>query len=221
VLATGRLGAGEMGYDSDVELLYVYDVQPQDVPDTAREFFVRAGGALSRALGEEGRDGHLYRVRRPAWPQTTCSLAEYAHHYAASRNVAEKCSLTRARVIAGDADLGRRFIACCEAFVYGEHLGAREQAPSASPAEHIERFTQHLQMRSGSAHHALRQTGTLASLEAGSLVGAIDEAVRRDLDHAYVILRSAEHRLQLGVKEALDKQLALARARVEEICGRQ
>ena len=220
VVATGHLGAGELGYGSDVDLLYVYEVHPQASPDAAREFFLRAGQTLTEALGDDAREGRLYRVRAGVWPHAACSLAEYAHHYGASTDVLEKCALTRARAVAGDGELGRRFIACSERFVYGEPLAAWDETAPGSPAERIERFTQRIQLRNGATHHVLRWSGTLASLDAGTRVGAIDEAVRRDLDHAYVILRSAEHRSQLGAKDDLGRQLALARARVEEICGR-
>jgi glutamine synthetase adenylyltransferase len=115
--------------------------------------------------------------------------------------------------------LGRRFITWKETFVYGEPAGPLPETAANRPAEDIERFTQWLQLRNGAAHPAVRHGGTLASLEAVGRVGAIDEAVRRDLDHAYIILRSAEHRLQLGVKEDADKQLAVSRDRVREICA--
>ena len=89
------------------------------------EFFVRVGCDLTAALRDETHDGLLYRVGLPPWPQIdgwlkACSLAEYAEHYAAADDVAERLALTRARPIAGDAELGARFMASCQPFVYRE-----------------------------------------------------------------------------------------------------
>ena len=220
VIATGLLGAGELGYGSDVELLYVFDTQPgTDVDaEAARAFFVKAGHELNAALGEETREGVLYNVRPVHWPQVACPLHEYLTHYEASRDVAERRALTRARAVAGDAELGHRFLTGSEPFVYGEPVAEVAEPPSDDPAVDIDRFTQWLQLRRGAAHAVIRRVGTRRSLEAAARLGAIDETVHRELDHAYVILRSAQHRIQLGVDENLEKQLALSRHRVREIC---
>jgi len=256
VIATGQLGAQELSYDSTIDLLYVYETAGVDGADAeaARAFFVKAGCDLTAALRDETHEGHLYRVSLPRWPQTdgwlkACSLEEYGEHFAGSEDVDARSALTRARAIGGDAELGRRFIAGSQPFVFGDagtesRAGLERQDPPytggprpmggvrpiggvrlepdlADPergAEDIERITQAFQLRYGAAHGSLRHVGTLATLEALGRAGFIDEAVGRELDHAYVFLRSAEHRRQLGLKEEIDAQLAASRDRVREIC---
>ena len=129
--------------------------------------------------------------------------------------------LARARPVAGDAELGRRFLACSDSFVYGdsaEDVMVPPPGTSAQAGEEIEWVTALFQLRHGAGQAPLRRTGTFAALAAMGSAGLIDDAVRRELDHAYVFLRSAEHRRQLGLKEDLDRQLAASRARVTEIC---
>lgn len=224
VTATGQLGAHEMSYSSDIELLYVFDAAAGANAEMAREFFTEAGRELTAALSEETREGYLYRVTLPSVLPADASLSagsleDYTLQYARLRDTLQKRPLTRARAIAGDADLGHRFVTWSESFVYGEPAEAAYSAHSTDrAAEDVERFTQWLQLRNGMAHPAVRRGGTLASLDAAGRAGLIDEAVRRELDHAYVILRSAEHRAQLGVIEDVDKQLAVSRDRVREIC---
>ena len=232
VIATGQLGAQELSYDSNIDLLYVYETAGADGADAeaARAFFVKAGCDLTAALRDETHEGHLYRVSLPRWPQTdgwlkACSLEEYGEHFAGSEDVDERSALTRARAIGGDAELGRRFIAGSQPFAFGD-AGAAAGGVRLEPdppcnergADDIERVTQAFQLRYGAAHASLRHVGTLATLEALGRAGFIDEAVGRELDHAYVFLRSAEHRRQLGLQEEIDAQLAASRDRVREIC---
>ena len=226
VIGTGHIGAREMSYGSDIELLYVYETTETEDAQADRDFFIGVGCDLTAALRDETNDGSLYHVELPPWPESegwlkACSIAEYEEHYAASVDLAERLMLTRARPIAGDADLGARFISCCEPFVYRD--GART---SALPAAHdragfeIEGLTQALQVAHGSRHASIRQTGTLAALTAMTLAGLIPEEISRELDHAYVFMRTAEHRRQLGLGDAnLEKQLQASQARVRELCG--
>ena len=232
VLAIGQLGVQELSYASDIDLLYVYDAAGANGLDAeaARAFFLKAGCDLTAALRDETHEGRLYRVSLPPWPQAdgwlkACSLEEYAEHFAISGDAAERSALARARAIAGDAELGRRFIAGSEAFAFGGPGGgagvkALPGGPSDLASADIDRVTQVFQLRHGAAHAILRHAGTLATLQALGRIGLIEEAVRRELDHAYVFMRSAEHRRQLGLKEDVDKQLAASRERVREICGK-
>jgi [glutamine synthetase] adenylyltransferase / [glutamine synthetase]-adenylyl-L-tyrosine phosphorylase len=232
IIGTGHLGAHEMSYSPDIELLYVYDTVSGESADGsgARDFFVKAGCGVTAALRDETHEGFLYRVLPPPWPQSdgwvrACSLEEYREHYAASGHSLERCVLTRARAVAGDAELGRQFMSCCQPFVYGSNVGVATHDASGAAAslpdsgvDAIERLTEALQLRHGAAHPPLRHVGTLGALDLMSRAGIIDEALRRELDHAYVFLRSAQHRSQLGVTEDIDQRIASSEERVREIC---
>jgi len=225
VIGTGSLGGREMSYGADIDLLYVYDTANASGAEAsaAREFFVRVGCDLSAALRDDAHDGSLYRVELPAWPQAdgwlkACSLAEYTEHYAAADDADERRALTRARPIAGDAELGARFMESCEPFVYRQEPRTPRRVEGA--ADEIVALTQWFQLMHGAQHSALRHTGTLGVLEAMARAGLIPEQVSRELDHAYVFLRTAEHRGQLGLGDAqVDTQVEGSRARVREICA--
>jgi glutamate-ammonia-ligase adenylyltransferase len=227
VIGTGSVGGREMSYRDDVDLLYVYDTPGVSGGDAvgAGEFFVRVGCDLTAALRDETHDGSLYRVVLPQWAKTdgwleARSLAEYAEHYAAADDPVERLALTRARPIAGNAELGARFMASCQPFVYSHQ---RHKAPPPGKGRHaaheIEVLTQVFQLAFGARHAELRYTGTLATLEAMARAGLVGEQICRELDHAYVFLRAAEHRRQLGLGDAdAEMQVERSKARVREIC---
>jgi len=224
VIGTGSLGGREMSYGDDISLLYVYDA-PSAIDDDAsgaHQFFVKVGCDLTAALRDDTHDGALYRVELPEWPQAdgwlkACSLGEFTEHYAAADDPAERLALTRARPIAGDADLGARFMASCQPFVYRDG----PPAPSGGQGllDDVVALTQAFQLVHGARHPNLRHSGTLATLDVMAKAGLIPEPVCRELDHAFVFLRNAEHRRQLGLADADDTQVLRSRARVREICN--
>jgi glutamate-ammonia-ligase adenylyltransferase len=230
IIGTGSLGAREMGYDDDIGVLYVYDVNDATGADAdgTREFFVGVGRDLTAALEAHTAAGSLYRIEPPPWPQAdgslkACSLAEYSAHYAASNDLGERLSLSRARPIAGDAELGSRFMASCQRFVYPHDEAKtlrRASGERKRGANDIERLTQVFQIAHGAQHATLRHAGTLAALEAMAKAGLIPEQVWHELDRAFVFLRSAEHRRQLGVVDPeVEKQVHSSSARVRVLCA--
>ena len=237
VIGTGPLGSFEMNYEPHIDVLYVFEPDPREPDSNAvRNFFVRVGCDLTAALRDETRDGLLYQVTLPPWPQTdgwlkACALQEYAQHYGPPRHDVSKMeestdpiellSLVRARPVAGDAQLGARFIAQCEAFLYDSGRdGLAGVDVSASQGREIEMLTQVMQVAHGARHPTLRGGGTLGALEAIQRAGLMPEHTCRELDHAYVFLRSAEHRQQLGLHDRdIDSKVAASRERVREICS--
>ena len=150
-------------------------------------------------------------------------MAEYTAHYAASSDHAERLSLTRARPVAGDADLGDRFIAACQPFIYPEHAAADVSSHPFNVRDlggdslTVELLTQTFQLKHGGRHSALRHTGTLGTLDVMGKAGLISEQLCRELDHAYVFLRSTEHRRQLGLHEDMQKQVDASQERVRSL----
>jgi glutamate-ammonia-ligase adenylyltransferase len=119
VIAVGRFGGGELSYASDLDVLFVYEGStPSEFADAERaaESLVRfLKGATPAAriydidldLRPEGKDGPLAR-----------SLDGYRTYYERWAETWERQALVRARPVAGDADLGRRFLDTLDPFVW-------------------------------------------------------------------------------------------------------
>jgi glutamate-ammonia-ligase adenylyltransferase len=203
VIGMGRLGGQELSYPSDADVLFVY--QPpaglaEDVAAAAGHGIAERLRALLGApapdpplgvdadLRPEGRQGPLVR-----------SLAAYQQYYARWSGVWEAQALLRARIVAGDPDLGARFLALADRVRYPPGGLTREQVVEirrikarveaerlprgADPRTHtklgrggladVEWAVQLLQLRHGAAVPGLRTPGTLPALAAAREAGLV------------------------------------------------
>jgi len=129
ILGMGKLGARELNYSSDVDLIVIYD------PDKARylhdrgpqEGFGRMTRALIRLLEERTRDGYVFRMDlrlRPdpsAMPLAISFLAAETYYESLGQNW-ERAAMIKARPVAGDIELGREFLDVLRPFVWRKHL---------------------------------------------------------------------------------------------------
>jgi [glutamine synthetase] adenylyltransferase / [glutamine synthetase]-adenylyl-L-tyrosine phosphorylase len=114
VIGMGRLGGGELGYGSDADVLFVSEpadgADDQDavryatsVAETVRRRLAAPSPdpalVVDADLRPEGRSGPLVRT-----------LESYRNYYARWSEPWEAQALLRASVVAGDAELGRRFL---------------------------------------------------------------------------------------------------------------
>ena len=116
VVALGKLGADEMTFESDLDLLFIADVRddraltPGPRPLEARRFYARAAQRLIAALRSRSPAGRLYEVDlrlRPAGesgPLVTTLTAFRDYHDKAAWTW-EQMALTRARVLCGAAEV--------------------------------------------------------------------------------------------------------------------
>ncbi len=118
VLGMGRLGAREMTASSDLDLVVLYDFDPERSrsdgprPLDAVMYHARLTQRLMSALTVPTRRGRLYEVDmrlRPSGSQgpVATQFHGFVDYYARHAEVWEHMALTRARVIAGDPDLAR------------------------------------------------------------------------------------------------------------------
>src|SRR5271155_4597524 len=141
-IAMGRLGAGEMSYNSDLDLIFVYDDQAE-VAGGSREIASRITQKLIAILESRTREGYAYKLDlrlRPsgnAGPLVT-SLVGFREYHRQSSAVWERQALVRARVITGDRELGREVEAARQEFVYGRGLTAAEVGEIAAMRHRME-----------------------------------------------------------------------------------
>ncbi|TAN42802.1 MAG: bifunctional [glutamate--ammonia ligase]-adenylyl-L-tyrosine phosphorylase/[glutamate--ammonia-ligase] adenylyltransferase [Nitrospirae bacterium] len=137
-LALGKLGAEELNYSSDVDLIFAYaeDCETTGISTvqgvtinriTASEYYAKLIEELSRFLSLNTEDGFAYRVDLRLRPQgqkgnLAMALSGYEEYYESWGQLWERAMLLRARPVAGDMELGERFCDVISPFVYRKYL---------------------------------------------------------------------------------------------------
>src|ERR1700736_5855124 len=129
VLAMGKMGAGELNYSSDIDLIVFFDSEaPTLAPDIEPQtFFVRVTQALSRLLQQRTGEGYVFRVDLrlrpdPSSTQVAISTAAALHYYEREGRTWERAAMIKARPCAGDASAGEAMMAQIAPFVWRKHL---------------------------------------------------------------------------------------------------
>lgn len=218
VIGMGKLGARELNVASDLDVMFVYEGEGPADQRRAIELAesvlagIRASGWEPDAdLRPEGRGGPLAR--------SIAGFLEYWQRYAQTW---EFQSLLRARAVAGDPDLGRRFESNASDVAYPpdgithdrvaeiramrERMELERVKPPGAAAFHFKlghgsladvQFAVELSlMRHGGDHPQIRTRRTLEAIERLGEAGLLEGSVARDLGEAFVFLS--------GVKNALE-----------------
>ncbi|MGV9503517.1 bifunctional [glutamine synthetase] adenylyltransferase/[glutamine synthetase]-adenylyl-L-tyrosine phosphorylase [Streptomyces sp. NPDC003642] len=227
IIGMGRFGGHELGYGSDADVLFVHE--PRDGVDE-REASQAANKVVSEMrrllqlpsadppllidadLRPEGKSGPLVRT-----------LTSYAAYYRRWSLTWESHALLRAEPVAGDEDLGRRFIELVDPLRYpADGLGdeavreirrlkarmERERLPrGADPKLHaklgpgglsdVEWTVQLLQLRHGAREPGLRTTRTREALAAARSAGLITDEDAGTLDEAWVLATRVRNAVML------------------------
>src|ERR1700736_1711366 len=129
VLAMGKMGAGELNYSSDIDLIVFFDSRaPTLAPDIEPQpFFVRVTQALARLLQQRTGDGYVFRVDLrlrpdPASTQVAISTESALHYYEREGRTWERAAMIKARPCAGDPRAGDALVAEIAPFVWRKHL---------------------------------------------------------------------------------------------------
>jgi glutamate-ammonia-ligase adenylyltransferase len=129
VLVMGKMGAGELNFSSDIDLIVFFDsAAPTLAPDIEPQpFFVRVTQALARLLQQRTGDGYVFRVDLrlrpdPASTQVAISTAAALHYYEREGRTWERAAMIKARPCAGDPKAGEALVAEIAPFVWRKHL---------------------------------------------------------------------------------------------------
>jgi [glutamine synthetase] adenylyltransferase / [glutamine synthetase]-adenylyl-L-tyrosine phosphorylase len=149
VLALGKLGGQELNYSSDIDLIFLYDVEGQTTGPRSvsnAEFFARMGGEVVRMLADYTAIGFAYRVDMRLRPEgdhgaLARSLAATLGYYETSGRTWERQALIKCRAIAGDLALGQTFLQAITPFVYRRYLSAAEIGEIKAMKRRIEQRT--------------------------------------------------------------------------------
>ena len=129
VLAMGKMGANELNYSSDIDLIVFFDPAAtslaQDIEPSP--FFVRVTQALARLLQQRSGEGYVFRVDLrlrpdPASTQVAISTDAALHYYEREGRTWERAAMIKARPCAGDPRAGEALISELAPFVWRKHL---------------------------------------------------------------------------------------------------
>ncbi|GHF81613.1 bifunctional [glutamine synthetase] adenylyltransferase/[glutamine synthetase]-adenylyl-L-tyrosine phosphorylase [Streptomyces thermodiastaticus] len=230
VIAMGKCGGHELNYVSDVDVIFVAepalaaDGEPGDETKALRAA-TRLASHLMRICSETTVEGSIWPVDANLRPEgrngpLVRTLSSHLAYYQRWAKTWEFQALLKARPVAGDADLGRRYVEALAPLVWQaaerENFVAdvqrmRRRVVENIPADEVERelklgpgglrdvefAVQLLQLVHGRADTSLRSGTTLDALKALAAGGYVGRADADQLAESYRFLRFVEHRIQL------------------------
>src|SRR5690349_11719626 len=127
VLALGKLGGREIGYASDLDVVFVYSADGEsdgERPLPTVTYMTRLAQRLMTGLTSRHPAGRLYEVDTRLRPSGSkgllvSSLAAWQRYHHESARLWERQGITRLRPVAGDRALGERAAAVATECVYG------------------------------------------------------------------------------------------------------
>ncbi|MDT8407598.1 MAG: bifunctional [glutamate--ammonia ligase]-adenylyl-L-tyrosine phosphorylase/[glutamate--ammonia-ligase] adenylyltransferase, partial [Methylococcales bacterium] len=137
ILGMGKLGAGELNFSSDIDLIFAYaedGVLPDKKQTTYSEFFNKVARLLIKLLDAPTQDGFVFRVDARLRPfgdsgPLVMSFDGLEHYYLTQAREWERYAMIKARQIGGNHDHGAPLQTMLQAFVYRRYLdyGALEE----------------------------------------------------------------------------------------------
>jgi glutamate-ammonia-ligase adenylyltransferase len=219
VIGMGKLGARELNVASDLDVMFVYEGEGSGdvrravgVAERVMRGIRDAGWEPDADLRPEGRSGPLAR-----------SVAAYLEYWERYAELWEFQALLRARHVAGDEQLGRRFVLNAADFAYPpdgitvdrvaeirrmrERIERERVKPPEATKFHFKlghgsladvQFAVEVSlMRSGGAHPELRTNRTLDAIERLAEQRIWEQSVARDLGEAFVFLSDVKNALEV------------------------
>jgi len=132
VMGMGKLGALELNFSSDIDIVFLYETDQGGTEGAAssvslHEYFVRLGEAVARIVSEATEDGFVFRVDLRLRPEGTRgelvnSLRSAEIYYESWGQTWERAALIKACPVAGDLSLGEEFLRSVVPFVYRKNL---------------------------------------------------------------------------------------------------
>ncbi|MBN9607169.1 MAG: bifunctional [glutamine synthetase] adenylyltransferase/[glutamine synthetase]-adenylyl-L-tyrosine phosphorylase [Actinomycetales bacterium] len=228
IIGMGKAGARELNYLSDVDVIHVAELAPGSEVEESRMLAAATWVAqeTTRIISEPGLEPALWEVDANLRPEgkdgaLVRSLESHVAYYERWAKGWEFQALLKARPLAGDLELGERYVqrlapmvwtsAQREGFV-GDVQRMRERVTAHIPAgevdvqlklgpgglRDVEFTTQLLQLVHGVHDDEVRQRSTLDALAALADRGYIGRVEAAEFARDYRFLRLVEHRIQLS-----------------------
>ncbi len=234
IIALGKMGAGEMSYASDLDLLFVYESTRDGFDGDAHSAATRWGQKLIGLLQTQSRDGIVYKIDARLRPSgrsgpLVASMARFVSYHRDEAELWERQAHIRARVVYGGERLRARIEATIEELVYGSGLdaagvaeidGLRMRVEAELAAEEpgrvnvktgrggivdIEFLVQMLLLRHGRTHPTVRKRGTIDAILALRAESLLPTDEASLLADSYRFLRVLEARMRLERDRAVEQ----------------
>ncbi len=225
IIGMGKCGARELNYVSDVDVIYVAEPTQGHTEQESNRVATALAIAASRACDRAGIEPPLWEVDAALRPEgkdgaLVRTLDSHRSYYERWASTWEFQALLKARPIAGDPEIGARYVEVVAPLVWTaverdgfvesaqamrkrveDHIPAnqndREIKLGPGGLRDVEFTVQLLQLVHGRADTSLRSRTTLTALEALQAGGYVGRAQATSMDKSYRQLRVWEHRLQL------------------------
>jgi glutamate-ammonia-ligase adenylyltransferase len=227
IIAYGKLGGRELGYASDLDLIFLYD----DPHPEAAEIYARLAQRINTVLSSYTSAGRLYETDLRLRPNgasglLVSSIAAFADYQQKHAWVWEHQALTRARFSAGSPQVGAQFEAIRTAVLCQtrdiralrqEVVGMRQKMHDGHPnnselfdIKHdeggmvdIEFMVQFLVLAHAATHTELSaNSGNLALLQKAAQLGLIEQTLSSAVQDTYRQLRLLQHKMRLNNAQA-------------------
>jgi [glutamine synthetase] adenylyltransferase / [glutamine synthetase]-adenylyl-L-tyrosine phosphorylase len=244
ILGYGKLGGKELGYASDLDLVFIHD----DPDPECQMIYARLAQRINTWLDSRTGAGHLFETDTRLRPNgesglIVVSLAAFEHYQRKEAWVWEHQALTRARFCAGNSDVGRKFeqlrsellqqqreLAPLRSEVLAMRQKMRESFADKADGFNIkhdlgglidvEFIVQYLVLAYAHKHPELvANRGNIALLGMAASAGLIPETLAHQVADAYRIMRHAQHSLRLNERgnHSRDEHLDEARKPVQAL----
>lgn len=128
VLAMGKMGAGELNYSSDIDLIVLFDAaRVADTYEDSRTAFQRITRNAAKMLGDATAEGYVFRTDlrlrpNPSVTPVCVPLDAAERYYESEGRTWERAAYIKARACAGDVAAGQEFLSRLTPFVWRRHL---------------------------------------------------------------------------------------------------
>ena len=129
VLGMGKLGAGELNYSSDIDLILLYDREAPALAGNEQiaRHFVRASRLLVQLMSEASVDGYIFRTDlrlRPDPGSTPLAMSVQAAelYYESVGQNWERAAMIKAHPVAGNLEVGAEFLRTLRPYIWRRHL---------------------------------------------------------------------------------------------------
>ncbi len=224
ILGMGKLGGRELNFGSDLDVVFVYDEEENHATAVTR--YSSLAQKLYKYCAAMTPAGIAYKIDtdlRPEGNQGTLilPLKGYEDYFKNRGRIWERQAMTRARFVAGNPEIGARFLNIAREFTFSPRLDygnlieiarLRERMETELAQEgkkgknvklgygglaDIEFAVQIIQLRHGEKSTGLRSTNTLQALQNFSQMGIMDDREAAELRAGYLFLRNLECTLRL------------------------